>query len=501
MTPVSNSLVRNSILGAVGGGFVTGAGFISTVATARILGPEGAGVIAYAAWLVGIALPILDLGIISAVSRYAPELTGRGERAEAEAFSVLLFRLLVCLLVAGGALCFLIAQSPGLSLLLWKSSQSGSSDASSSSILWMMVAGWIALQGLATFYTAYLRGTGGFTLAAQLAVVGASLQIFTVLLGAMTYGLLGALLGYVIGQAPLALACLRLLRGVGRLPASVADRVLGYTVYAWAGNITTAFVWSRVEVFYLEQSWGSGSVGIFTAALAVSNLAIQGPMLLTAGLLPHFAGQVGRSEYHDLNKSFQSATRLMAFLVFPACLGGAATAPILLPAIFGAHFEAAIPAAMVLLIAAAINGPSSVATNLVQAKERTDFIFASGLLGAALSILAGLLLVPYYGAMGAAAARATVQVTMVIGGCWFVTRKLGYSLPLAALFRLLAAASVAAGAAWLVSTHFGGLVGLALAIGTGAAVYMLGVWILRALPPEDFERLFGAATRLNRRYR
>ena len=156
----------------------------------------------------------------------------------------------------------------------------------------------------------------------------------------------------------------------------------------------TAFFASRMEVFFLERSWGSHAVGLFTVSLTLANLATQGPLLLTGALLPRLSGHIGRDEEAEARQVYATSVSLMGLLVFPACLGMAAIAPVLLPLMYGRDFDAAVPTATILLAASALVATASVAAVYLIAVERTRFLLAAAVAGAALSILAGLTIVP-----------------------------------------------------------------------------------------------------------
>jgi O-antigen/teichoic acid export membrane protein len=146
----------------------------------------------------------------------------------------------------------------------------------------------------------------------------------------------------------------------GPLAVDIRVRASRYALYAWAGALSSAFVWSRAEVFFLNRSAGSAAVGLFSVGVTLANLASQGPMLLTAGLLPYFAQAFGKGALAEMREAYASATRVLAFLVFPACFGMAAVLPTLLPLLYGRPFAGALPAATILVIGAGIGSVASV---------------------------------------------------------------------------------------------------------------------------------------------
>jgi hypothetical protein len=103
--------------------------------------------------------------------------------------------------------------------------------------------------------------------------------------------------------------------------------------------------------------------------------------------------------------------------------------------------------------------------------------------------------------MGAAWARAAIQLAAVVMGSGFVFWRLGFPLPLFDLGRLLLAASLCGLAArsCLDLNLAPRSVSLVLAIASGAVTYAIAVRALRALHPGDAERLRLLCRRLPRR--
>jgi O-antigen/teichoic acid export membrane protein len=198
----------------------------------------------------------------------------------------------------------------------------------------------------------------------------------------------------------------------------------------------------------------------------------------------------------EVEAAYAAATRVIAFLVFPACLVMAATLPVALPMLYGADFSGAIPAAMVLVIAGAIGATSSVGTNLIMAMDRSDFLFLSGLIAAGLTVVAGLTVIPAFGLMGAVWARALVQAAAVALGGWFICCRLRFRLPLRELGKLLAAAFLSAAAARLCLAAVPGVLALPAAVAAGMAVYVAAVRRINALPGSDIAWLRAMAARL-----
>jgi O-antigen/teichoic acid export membrane protein len=197
-----------------------------------------------------------------------------------------------------------------------------------------------------------------------------------------------------------------------------------------------------------------------------------------------------------MHDAHEMGVRIMSFLLFPACFGTAAIMPVLLPLVYGHGFDAAIPSAEI-LVATAVLSATTVSTNVLNAMERSDFIFYCSLIGIAISILCGLTVIPVFGPIGAAVSRAVVQLILVAIGQWFLAKQLSFPFPYASIARLLCAALLCALAARFVLEILPSPLSLPGAIVTGVVVYVAAVRSFGALPQSDADRLTSAAGKLS----
>jgi O-antigen/teichoic acid export membrane protein len=488
---VAGRFALNSLFGALAGAFLTLAGFISGVIAAHTLGVSGSGAVAYKVWLALVVASILDLGASWAVGRYVPEMRARGEDSAAERLSGYLARVLTASVTGAMALFVAIVLWPHLKLpglprfaagLLQANETPGACNADA---LWALLALYVAVQVFGTYAYAYLRGRQRFREAFRLAGLSFVLQTAGVAGGSMTWGVCGAIAGYIAGQILPAISAVGLVARAGPLDDALSSRVRYYAGYAWAANVANIFVWSRLEIFFLERYAGIHDVGIFAAALTLSSLATQGPILLTAGVLTLLSEKRGRSDHEGMQAAMETGTRLLAALILPACLGTAAIMPVLVPLIYGPAFVEAIPAAIVLVCAASVSAIAVVSTNLVHAMERSDFVFFSGAIGAVLAVLSSLVLVPQFGLMGAVLSRVATQTLIIAAGLWFIITRLKYPMPFANLSRLLGAAAISAGIAWLLVAWFAHPLILIVAVPAALTAYVIALRGLSALPVSD----------------
>jgi O-antigen/teichoic acid export membrane protein len=478
---MAGGIVKNSLLSAVAGAATLLGGLISTIVVARLLGVAATGAIAYATWLATMAVTLLDLGAQATLARFLPELQRQdGERAADLASA--LFRLYAA--VSG-----VVVLGVGVGVALFSGASIGNMGRVPAIVA---IAALCVLQSLANFGLGEVRGRQAFATGARILLVSMLLQISFVTIGAMLFGELGVLFGYICGSAPMATRALRLVARRTRGALALDRRYVRFALFAWAGGIASALVWSRSEVFFLQRSWGPEAVALLVAGLTLANLAAQGPLLLTGALLPFFSSK-GDADRAAFDRAFASGTRILAFLALPLCFGAAGVMPGLVHLFFGARFAGASLPGAIIVIAAGLTGPSAVGTHVLYARDRSDFIFLCSLTGAVVSVVAGLTVIPAFGLLGAACSRAVIQVGLAIWGFRFIQSRLGCPVPIAHLWRLVVSAALCSAAAFATLQASPVSIALGPAVLVGAVVYFVCVRWLGALPGEDLQRLAALA--------
>jgi O-antigen/teichoic acid export membrane protein len=479
---MSGNFARNSVYATITGLSITLGNFLGSVIIAHQLGVEGTGAVAYALWLVTTVVVIADLGVAISLARYLPELKARGEEQEG--------RRLAAFLLGPFALSGIMVPAVVIPLIAIFLRESALGEAgSSSTTTWWLTALCCVMQAFASFSLAYLQGMQKFRQAASLSVASLVVLLGAITTGCVAFGADGAIGSYIAANAVLAVVCLGVVSRERRVSPALRMRVLKYARYNWATAIVVAFVYSRLELFFLRQFQGSEAVALFSVGLTLSSLATQGPLLLTRGTFYYFAEQLGKADEARLHQAFTTGTRFIAFLVFPTCLGAAAIMPRLLPLIYGPSFANAVPAASILVCSAGLVASGTMISNLLLALERNAFILWNGIIGAVFATIFGITLIPAFGILGAAYGRAIVQFALSCSGLWYVTNVLRIPVPFDGLGRLLAAALLCAAVARVCILGLTGPEALPLAILAGGTSYLFGVRMLKALPTSDVERL------------
>ncbi|MCV7055883.1 lipopolysaccharide biosynthesis protein [Mycolicibacterium gilvum] len=469
------SFIRNTMLGFGSGAAVALAGFIGNAITARLLGPDDLGVLAYVVFCVTIGSMVAGLGIGIVQQRFIPKLRAAGDDDEADGLIGATTRLSILAAVVGTLLLFAYLYWPGR-----EATDAGSE--SSRDIVIAVALIWFILWRMAEVYQFYLRGEQRFGELARLSAVSALIKLVVITAGAWFFGIPGALAGYVAGNLLPAARIGRLLRIKPKVSPSLRQEVTRFALTSWATAVLGGLVFGRTEVLFLEHYTGLEAVGFFAAAVTVAEMAVQLPPLLLSALLPRFSEQHGLGAREDMHRLYRTMTALIAMVIVPLCLGLAALAPVLVPLLFGSAFENSVPVASVLLIAAAISSLGVTTFYLLQSIGKTGFLLMSNGIGLLGTLALGFLLVPRFGLMGAAWSRGIVQVTVVLIETFYVTRRLNVSPPYRALAAIALAAVAQAGVAYGIVLGWGGIASLWIAIPAAVLTFLVAIRLLAVIP-------------------
>jgi O-antigen/teichoic acid export membrane protein len=478
---MTQRFARNTAFSTAAGLIMSIGRFATTIAMARVLGVEATGVAAFALWLTSLVCAITSLGVYSTLTRYLPELKSEEDARK-------LTRLL--LLPYGGVALL----SAIMFAALYKIDFLGLADRTSAVIgtasLTLVIVLYV-IQSLATFGLGYVVGKQQFRDFAVVSLISNLLQVSLVIIAGLKWGINGVLFGYIAGWLPFALICGRAGFGELGVPEQLRNRLYKFTIFSWASTLANELVWARLEMAFLGHFWGSGAVGLYSVGFTLASLATQGPLLLTGGLLPYFAEAISSNRQERAKIRLQTAMRLVAFFVLPMCFGVAALIPELLPLLYGSSFADGSLAAMILVSSAGLGANIVVPLAFINGMERSDFLFTLNITGAIFSLVLGVILVSSIGIVGAALARASVQVYVLTVSLWFLHRRLNCDLPLAHLGLLSVSALASAFVAGSLASHIPGLLGILLSVPAAALVYILLVRVLNAIPDEDIESLQG----------
>ncbi|MBL8027677.1 MAG: polysaccharide biosynthesis C-terminal domain-containing protein, partial [Fibrobacteres bacterium] len=212
--------------------------------------------------------------------------------------------------------------------------------------------------------------------------------------------------------------------------------IVRFTFFAWLASILSAFMWQRMEIYFIQRFLSSLDVAFFSIAISLSTLITQPIGLLSSAIRPYFsvnhntlAGTVRQENIYCF------LTKISAWLTFFFCFIIAAQSRFFVSLVYG---EAYLPAWQVVAIVVAgssFGTIASVGSSLVLGYGKSKFIALSSMIGAALAIGVGFMIIPVFGIIGASISRVIIQILMIGLGTVYIYIYLKVPFPFTSYFK------------------------------------------------------------------
>jgi O-antigen/teichoic acid export membrane protein len=455
---------------------------LTSVFIARVIGPTRLGYFNLVMWLTSIACSLGSLGIPLTTFKYMAEFLGGGQTELARAVFFYNLRMLsaigtVAMAVSMAAVfTFVDPQYRLCSALLVLS------------MLPSMVT-FVPSQANTAAENSELNTRGAMAGAVvYIVAVGASLLLGWNLVGISAGILLSRIVELIVKIVPV----FRSMASVPRvpLPEDLRKRMITFSGLTTALLLVQTVVWDRSDVIFLKLLQSDiRQLAFFSVCFSIADRLVLPAQAFASALSATQMSEYGRDKtslYRITSDSF--AYLLMGGLpvmIGVACIGGP-----FIRVVYGPQYLPAIP---VFIVVALLSIPKAVLTpaqTLLYSAEDLGFVLKWGALASLTNILLDFVLIPHYGATGAAFANGIAQ-SFAITVLWRrILTRYPVRLDTSALWRLSAATAVmAAVTLGIVAMPFGAVAKLAFAIPGGAIAFLLSARSLRLWQKDDRRRL------------
>ena len=405
------SLIQGSALNFADGSISLASGLIITVLLAHALKPGGFGLYALVMSVVSFSFLFARLGIPGTVRRYTAELDSRGEHH------------LIGGVAGRGLLNGLVAGVVAALLLVALAAPLGAFFHQPRMRTYLLIGALlIPPMVMLSVLRGLLGGLQQFRFMMQVNLVTAPIWVVACALAlwiqAGVAGILLATLG--VELINLAAFAWRAQRQVGirwrtTLPAEFAARLKRYNLGLAALILLDVIVWQRSELLFLGRFQPAAQVSFYAVPFALTERItdlIPGAMLSV--LLPGLTYAQASADPSRFGLVFRDALRYLAILTLPISVVGILLAPWVVRLLYGPDFKPATVVLQILLISIIFGVLGQAARSAMLGFERQGWLLKTGLVAASLSIILDLLLIPRWGAIGAALANTAVQATWAI---------------------------------------------------------------------------------------
>ena len=466
------SVLESSLLNTAAGILSLAAGFGASIIVARSLGVEGSGIVAFALYFMWLLTAVSGGGMAQCVLRFIAgdvAVTGAGGSG---LFSSLMKRFAVTTsLMALGLLGY----------AGWVYLQGNSANA----LIWIATAVLFLSYAYSTMALNAATGLGQIRAAAKKTVIGCLLQPFAVLAGALLAGPAGAIIGHAVRHLPQALAVRRYLRRDATRRAPITPPIAKYARHSWIDYSLTVALGAWAELAIIGLSFTFIQVGYYSIGLTMNGLVLQLALFLLAILIPYLGALHDDDDTASLIAGHQRSLRWLAIVLAPICFGGAAIAPVLIPAVFGREFEPAVGMAQIMIAFAFPAALSAVAGRTMLARRLSKDHMTVSIVRGTIAVALMLALVPLYGGLGAAWIKAGVSVAAFVYLTWYCAKRLGIPFIAADIFKITIAGLLSAAAAKICIVWLPNVGGLGVGLLAGFAVYCGAIVLFSSIHADE----------------
>jgi O-antigen/teichoic acid export membrane protein len=322
-----------------------------------------------------------------------------------------------------------------------------------------------------------------------------SSRIIAIILALLNMGATGVIIGYIIGSIIALTVAITFLRG--KLQKTTKNTslkpLLCFSFPLFLGSVTGLVLnWADI-VIITSLTRDLSLTGIYGIAVNSAGTLTILYISMTTTIFPTLSAHHGLQKPENISKIIKTTSRYIIYIIFPSCIGLAIIAPTALTFFYGPSYaKGAIPLA-ILSITTIIMAFVLLLETTLTAIGKTGQHLKINIIAAISSILALVVLIPPLEITGAALARLTTQTIAITLAVYLLKKELKIRLDKEALWKSALATTatipVLLTLELAISTKLTTTQTLITELLTAAAIYLIALYILKALKKQDFELL------------
>jgi len=199
-------------------------------------------------------------------------------------------------------------------------------------------------------------------------------------------------------------------------------RARSFSLTVWYMVLLDAVVWGRGEIYFLKRYSAISEVAIYSIAFALMNKMWDAARTITSNFGPMAANAIGRSDPESIGRLLRHTVRYSNAFLLPTCILAVGLIKPIVLALFGKQYVTVVPVMLILLLAPLLAIISEAAYAVIYAFERQKFVAIVLTPTSFLNLPIAWVLVPRYGALGAAYANMVAQFANRAFELWYAAR-------------------------------------------------------------------------------
>jgi len=460
--------------------------FYIIVTKTNALTPTDLGVLSILSFVASIFSLFTMLALPSALAKFASESLGKDRFKEAASIQKTVVRAILILSMAGFLIIALSSET--ISQYFW--------GTSTYVPLIILMATYALLSNLTTLYNSSLQALRLFSKMATVTFIYiVSSRAIAIILALLHLRVLGVLIGYIAGSIIAVTTAIAFIRGkLPNPPKSVPIKpLLQFSLPLFISSITLLTL-NRADIVILASMTSNYAlVGIYRIVVSSIGIlsVIYAPVFVT--IFPVVSARYSIENPRGIGNILRTASRYLFYVIFPSCLGLATIAPTALTFFYGSDYASGATALTILSIYVILLAVYSLLTTTLTAIGQTKQLLKISIVSAFLTIALLITLVPFLEAVGAALTRLIVQAIGLTLAIYTLQKYVKVQLDKEAIWKSAAASTATVPILILIETIISTKIPttqlLTIEILTAACIYLLSLYVLKALNSQDFELL------------
>ncbi|MBW2183998.1 MAG: flippase [Deltaproteobacteria bacterium] len=451
------------------------AGVFASILIARYLGPTLMGEYSFIIWLVGIMVILAGMGLPNTITKFISELTGSGNKETAQAIYARLLQI-QCIVPLFIAIILIVIFYPTLSPIKRD---------------YYLIA-FLAFTPLciSAFFTSAFHGLQNFRITS---IVGSVINLIQLLLVVacivLDVGLKGLLAIPLVSGIFQVLLLIKYIpfkiKSPFKIPKDNSSNIIKYTLSVYWTIILSMIVWQKSEVFFLKIYSTPEDIAFYSIAFNISMTMIGLTALFSTVIFPVLSNYYGAGDREGIQNVYNKSIKAIVIFYLPICIIVIAIARPIVLLMYSSRYLAVSPPLIILMMSTIFSALGMLFANLTLAVNRTDIQVKYGTLAAVANIALDFILIPRYGAVGAALANSSVHIIATSIYIGVINRQLSFSFPTREIVMCLLPNIPLAVILCFFGNHYQNLFGIVLVLILTVFVYPLLLFIFKTITNDD----------------
>jgi len=452
-------------------------GIATSILVARYLGPELMGEYSFITWLIGIMGILIGLGFPNTVTKFVSELIGSRDKNSAQMIYIRLLQVQFILAL----LITIILMS-----VFYPKLSSEKRD-----YYFFAFLSLIPLC-MSTFLTAAFHGVQNFRVTS---IIGSFINLFQLVLIIVFIHLRLGLEGLIaiifisgIIQTLMLWKCIShtfCIPKSFKIPRELSSKVINYTFNIYWITVLSMIVWQKSEIFFLKIYSELEGIAYYSIAFNIAMIMMGLATLFSTVIFPVFSGYYGAGDREGIQNIYNKSIKAIFIFYLPICIIVIVVAKPIVSVMYSSQFLAVSPLLIILMVSSIFSAISILFANLILAVNRADIQAKYVTLVALTNIILDFILIPHYGATGAALANSSIRIITFPIWMWIIKKQLGFNYPTRETFRCIVPNIPFAIILYLIGNHYPNILGIFLVLGIALFLYPLLLFIFKSITIDD----------------